>query len=148
MPDNTKALLEDFPASISLPVEWGQMDAFGHVNNIVYFRYFESARIAYFEKTGILAHMQSHDVGPILGHTQCRYRLPLTYPDTVTVGARVIDLGDDRFEMAYRVVSQRAASVAAEGTATVVYLNYKTASKIEVPRVIRDAIEQLEASRS
>jgi len=67
---------------IQITVAWGEMDAFQHVNNVVYFKYFESARINYFEETGINAHMQTTGVGPILGNTQCRFKAPLTYPDT------------------------------------------------------------------
>ena len=46
-------LLADYPVVVETPVAWGEMDAFGHVNNIVYFRYFETARIAYFEKLDV-----------------------------------------------------------------------------------------------
>lgn len=46
--------LEGFPVVIELPVVWGEMDAFAHVNNVVYFRYFESARIAYLERINCL----------------------------------------------------------------------------------------------
>lgn len=134
--------------TICLPVEWGQMDAFGHVNNTVYFRYFESARIAYFEQTGMLAFMQTHGIGPILGHTQCRFKIPLTHPDTVDVGARVTELGDDRFEMAYRVGSRQADAVAAEGTGTIVCVDYKTGKKTALPAELRSAIEALETQSS
>jgi acyl-CoA thioesterase FadM len=47
-------LMEGYPVVIEVPVAWGEMDAFGHLNNIVYFRYFESARIAYFHKIGLI----------------------------------------------------------------------------------------------
>lgn len=140
----SEQLLEDFPVRISLPVEWGQMDAFGHVNNTVYFRYFESARIAYFEKAEILTYMETHAIGPILRDTQCRFRIPLSYPDTVTVGACISKIDGDRFEMDYKVVSSKAATVAAEGTATVVWLNYNDSSKTALPPEIRAAISRLE----
>ncbi|NNF51429.1 MAG: acyl-CoA thioesterase [Gammaproteobacteria bacterium] len=140
-------LLQDFPVTICLPVEWGQMDAFNHVNNIIYFRYFESARIAYFEKAGVLTYMQEHGVGPILKHTQCRFRIPLRYPDQVQVGARVTDLGDNEFEMSYRVVSSNADAVAAEGTGTIVCVDYHSAAKVKIPDALRKAIADLEATK-
>lgn len=143
-PKKIEEILAEFPVRIELPVEWGQMDAFGHVNNIVYFRYFESARMAYFEKMGMITYMQTHGIGPILGHTQCRFRIPLTYPDTIDVGARVMEVGENRFEMGYRVVSRRHAAVAAEGTGTIVCLNYAAATKVAIPQELRSAIRALE----
>src|SRR5687767_1167703 len=52
--------------TVEIPVQWGDMDAFGHVNNTVYFRWFESARIAYFEKIGLNERMRRDRKGPIL----------------------------------------------------------------------------------
>lgn len=147
MDKENKELLAEYPAVISLPVEWGQMDAFEHVNNTVYFRYFESARIAYFEKAGILEYLREKGIGPILKHTQCRFRIPLSFPDTVHAGARVTELGEDSFEMAYRVVSAKAAAVAAEGTATVVWLDYGRSCKTALPAELCAVIRSLESER-
>lgn len=147
MSNTNKSLLAEFPVSITLPVEWGQMDAFGHVNNTVYFRYFESARIAYFEKAGILAYMQEHGIGPILRDTQCRFRIPLAYPDTVDIGARVLGISGDRFEMGYRVVSHKATAVAADGSGTAVWLNYKNSAKTPVPPELTAEINRLEGKQ-
>ena len=77
-------LLRDYPVIIDIPVAWGEMDAFQHLNNVVYFRYFESARIAYFDAIDAMKVMETTGVGPILAETRCRYRIPLTFPDTVS----------------------------------------------------------------
>ena len=92
-----------WPVTIELPVQWGDMDSFGHVNNIVYLRWFESARIAYFEKAGILSQMP--DIGPIQARQVIDYRLPLTYPDRLLVSATVTKLGNTSFTMALRARS-------------------------------------------
>jgi len=99
--------IRDYPVKIEIPIAWGDMDAFQHVNNIMYFKYFESARISYFEKIKFLEVMENTGVGPILASTQCRYKLPLTYPDRVAVGAKVDSLEKDRFTMKYAVFSLR-----------------------------------------
>ena len=83
-----KELLKTFPVVTKIPVIWGDMDSFKHVNNVIYFRYFESARIQYFETLGWLKIIEKMGIGPILGSTSCRYRIPLTYPDSVFVGAK------------------------------------------------------------
>ncbi len=137
-------LLAGFPVVIEVPVAWGEMDAFRHVNNIVYFRYFESARIAYFEAIDYLQAMERTGVGPILAATACRFRFPLAYPDRVLVGARVTDVGEDRFLMAYRVVSQTHQKVAADGEGTIVSYDYGAGRKAPLPEEIKQRIQKLE----
>jgi acyl-CoA thioester hydrolase len=138
--------LGSFPVIITISVAWGEMDAFQHVNNSVYFRYFESARIAYFERLEFMEHMQATGVGPILASTQCRFRIPLTYPDTVRIGAKITDIGDDRFVMRYAVVSQRLQKLAAEGEGMIVSFDYRENRKAPLPEVIRQRIAALEAT--
>ena len=139
-------LLEVFPVVVEAPVVWGEMDAFQHVNNSVYFRYFESARIAYFERLQFMDLMRTTGVGPILASTQCRFRVPLTYPDAVRIGAKIAEIGDDRFVMHYAVVSQRLQKLAAEGEGVIVSFNYRENRKTALPDVIRERITALEAS--
>src|SRR5919107_5780774 len=120
-----RELLKAYPVVIEIPVAWGEMDSLRHVNNIVYFRYFESARMAYFDRVGFWAHMDETGVGPILASTNCKFRLPLTYPDTVSVGARVSDIEADRFLMRYAVYSHRHRKLADEGDGLVVSYDYR-----------------------
>lgn len=138
-------LLAGFPVVIEIPVAWGEMDAFQHVNNIVYFRYVESARIVYFERLGFIEIMEQTGIGPILAETRCRYRRPLTYPDTVSVGARVSEIGEDRFMMEYRIVSHKLEAIAAEGEGTLVSYNYREKRKAPIPDRVRRRIEEMEA---
>lgn len=140
-------LVADYPTVIEIPVAWGEMDAFGHVNNIVYLRYFESARIAYFEALETLEIMAATGIGPILAETRCRYKLPLTYPDTVAVGARIAELAADRFLMHYQVVSQRHGKVAAEGDGRIVYYDYHAKTKAPLPEVIAARIRKREGAK-
>lgn len=139
-------LLSGFPVVIPITVAWGEMDAFGHVNNVVYFRYFESARIAYFERLQMLDYMRESGIGPIVASLQCRFRAPLTYPDTLSVGVRAHSLETDRFTMDYCVVSHKLAKVAAEGSGVVVMYDYKALTKAPLPDVLRARILALKSS--
>ena len=143
-----KSLLEHCPVVIDTPVAWGEMDAFRHLNNIVYFRYFESGRIAYFEALKFLEYMNATGVGPILASTSCKFRIPLTYPDKVSVGTRVSKIDDDRFTMEYYVVSHNHQKVAAEGNGLIVTFDYQENRKVSVPPEIKQRIEELEGSIS
>jgi acyl-CoA thioester hydrolase len=137
-------LLKDYPVIIETPIAWGDMDAFQHVNNVRYFRFFESARIAYFEKLAFMQVMDDTGVGPILASTQCRFRIPLAYPDSISVGARISEIGADRFTMQYRVVSHRHRQVAAEGEGLVIAFDYRNKCKHPLPKVLRQRIAALE----
>ena len=141
-------LLTDYPVIIELPVLWGDMDAYSHVNNTVYFRYFESARIAYFERINLYEIRDATGIGPILGSTHCRFRLPLTYPDTISVGSRVSETKADRFEMEHCIVSHRHQKIAAQGAGMVVAYDYRTQKKAVWPTAVNLRIQQLEEQGS
>ena len=140
-------LLADYPVRITLPVAWGEMDAMGHVNNVVYLRWFESVRMVYLERIGLMAHMQEHGIGPILAETRCRFRIPLEYPDEIEVGARVARLETDRFLMEYAVASRNHGRLAAEGDGLIVTFDYDAKRKAPVPAAAVAAIGELEGER-
>lgn len=133
-----------WPVQLQVPVFWGDMDAFQHVNNSVYLRWFESARIAYFERAGLLRRMERDRVGPILARATVDFRLPITFPDTVTASCTVTRVGRTSFVMAYRATSEKhGGAVAAEGEGIVVMLNYGTGQKVEVDAELREKIAAL-----
>jgi acyl-CoA thioester hydrolase len=137
-------LLKDYPVVIVIPVAWGEMDSLQHVNNIIYFRYFESARMAYFNELDIWSYMNETGIGPILASTECKFRIPLAYPDTVSVGTRIIRVEEDRFLMEYLVVSHEHGKVAAAGEGMIVSYNYSEKKKARLPDELRRRIEALE----
>ena len=142
----TEPTLGRWPVSLEVPVAWGDMDAFEHVNNTVFLRWFESARIAYFERLGFLDRMEADGVGPILARATCDYRLALRYPDRVRVEATVTRLGNSSFVMGYRVHSIQQGALAAEGEGVVVLFDYGTEQKAQLDDGLRAAIEALEAT--
>src|SRR5215210_2973218 len=127
-------LLEGYPVIIEIAVAWGEMDSLQHVNNIVYFRYFESARMAYFHELDIWSYMDETGVGPILASTECKFRIPLSYPDTVSVGTRITNVEEDRFLMKYAVISHQHQRIAAEGTGIIVSYDYRLKRKAPLPQ--------------
>jgi acyl-CoA thioester hydrolase len=136
--------LADYPVVVEIPVAWGEMDAFGHLNHAVYFRYMETARILYFEKLEIPEFLGRDPVGPILGAISCRYRAPLTYPDKVSVGVKVTRVEKDRFVMAYVIFSHRLDKLAAEGEGILVCFDYRQNLKASVPEKLKGRIAEIE----
>lgn len=138
--------LARFPVVIEVPVRWGDMDAFQHVNNTLYFRYFEIGRIAYFEALKVEDFMTGTGIGPILASIGCRFRFPVTYPDTLAIGTRISEIGEDRLVMEHRVVSTRHDRLAAEGDGVSVAFDYEAQCKVSIPEAVRARIMTLEAS--
>lgn len=139
-----KELLEQYPVVLSQDVLWGDMDAFEHVNNTVYFRYFEDARIAYFNMAGIIEHKGETNIGPILANTECDFKLPLKYPDEVYIAGRSTILSPKKIKMNYLVYSKNLEGIAAEGQGLLIYYNYNTGRTCEIPENIVEAIKNLE----
>ena len=139
--------LAAFPVVVEMDVAWGDMDAFAHVNNVVYFRYFENARIAYLDRVGWMRSREETGLGPIVASTSARYRKPLSYPDHLLVGVRAGELQSDRVTIEYRLVSARWDAVATDGQAVVVSFDYRQGRKAPIPGAVRAAIIELEGAR-
>jgi acyl-CoA thioester hydrolase len=119
------------------------MDAFAHVNNTVFFRWFETGRIAFLKAIDFTGGGLSGGVGPILAATGCRFRRPVEFPDTVTVAVRTTAVEDDRFTHAYRVLSRATGEVVAEGEGVVVSYDYGARRRAPIPAPVRAAIAEL-----
>jgi len=137
---------QKYPVQIELPVQWGDMDAFNHVNNVMYFKYFESVRIAYFEQLGVMGTESSDNVAPILAETSCRFKMPLNFPDTIIVGASIIENHSHGFLMEYAVYSHQLKKISSVGTGRIVMLNYATHEKVKVDDTLLSKIKILQST--
>ncbi len=137
-------LLAEFPVVVQYPVQWGEQDAFGHVNNIIHFRWFESARIEYLTRLGFTGGGGRPSIGPILAAISCDYRRQLTFPDTVHVGAKIVRIGRTSIQMEHRIASLQQADVVSDGKSTVVVFDYRASKPFPVPDDLRAAISKLE----
>ena len=133
--------LKQYPINTAINVAWGEMDALQHVNNVVYFRYFETARIDFFNQINLLEELQKTAVGPVISENQARYKRPVTFPDTLTVGVSISDINDDRFMMHYHVFSQTQQAVTTIGSSQVVMFNFKTGQKAQLTPQLLDALK-------
>ena len=89
--------------------------------------------------------MRRHGLGPIVASTRARFRKPVSYPDRLHTGARVIAIADDRVTFEHRLVSERWAEVAAEGECVIVSMDYKAQAKAPLPPGVLERIAVLEA---
>ncbi|MBI1249427.1 acyl-CoA thioesterase [bacterium] len=136
--------LTDFPAVAKVPVQWGDMDSFKHVNNIIYLRWFETARVRYLEVSGLNPIMDRTGCGPILASVHCNYRKQLRYPDDVLIGARMIKLGGTSMKVEHVIYSVSQQAVVADGESGVVYFDYANQRPVAIPDEVRSLISLCE----
>lgn len=137
LPTAVQQALADYQAVTTLPVQWGDMDAFGHVNNVVYLQWFESARIDLLESVPSAVSMAAGGVAPILASIRCDYKKQLHFPDTVHIGSRATKIGRTSFEIEHAVFSEKRQQVAAVGTSVVVVFDYATNRPVRIPEDLR-----------
>jgi acyl-CoA thioester hydrolase len=129
------------PTQMAIPVAWGEMDAFGHVNNVVYFRWFETGRMSLFAELGVSLRDIDEGCGPILAETNCSFRKPVTFPDTVTVHTSISRIGTKSFGMRYRIESEALGETVAEGEGTLVWYDYAKGQTSPIPDDLRARLE-------
>ena len=129
-------LLKNYPSQLNIPVQWGDMDAAQHVNNTVYLRWMESARIQLFNQYLDFSNFATgNGIGPILAEVSCKYKLPVTFPDQIVAAARVLpdSLTEFGFDIQSIIVSQKHQRIAAEGIARIVCYDYANLCKSPIP---------------
>jgi acyl-CoA thioester hydrolase len=132
------------PVTISLLVQWGDQDAFNHVNNVVYYRWMESARIEYFRQLGLGIGISPQGIGPILASLKCDFRRQLAYPDTVLISSSIASIGRTSLKMVHLIYSTAQQVIAAEGDSVIVMFDYRTQKPLVVSDEIRASIGTLE----
>lgn len=115
----TPEALAHYPVIHPQPIHWGEMDAFNHLNNVVYYRYAESARIAYLQSLG----MFDGAMVTVLAASSCQYLHPVTYPDTLLLGVRCQRLGTTSIVMEYSYYSTAQRMVVVTADAVIVRLD-------------------------
>jgi acyl-CoA thioester hydrolase len=135
-------ILKQYPFIISQAVQWGEMDAANHVNNAVYMRYFETARIEFFNQIGFMEFTGDDGIGPILAEVNCKYKAPLTFPDNIQITARILpdSITEYGFTMQHLVFSEKLQRIAAEGTSKIVCYNYQNKQKALISNELRQKL--------
>ena len=133
-----------FPVTLTIPVQWSEMDALGHVNNARFFTYFESARISLFTRIGVATSLSSPSTtGPILATTTCDFLRPIVFPATILASARVSRVGETSITMDYEITDASHGHLYARGSSVAVLVDYATMTKVRVSDAIRAAIASL-----
>ena len=120
-------------------IRWGDMDAFGHVNNTVYFRYMESARIAFLEQAA--GDLNVEGEGPVIVTAYCTFLKQLKYPGDIEIRSYAGPAGRSSFELTHEIrmvdADGNADVVYAEGGGKVVWVNFAAEKSVPLPAGLR-----------
>lgn len=122
-----------------IPIRWGDMDAYGHVNNTIYFRYMEQARCEWLEEQGY--RVMPEGEAPVIINAACTFMVPMTYPGTVEVRTYAGKVGRSSVETIYemRIVGQE--TVFSQGSAKIVWMDTATGKSVPLPDQLRALVE-------
>jgi len=121
-----------------IPIRWGDMDAYGHVNNTNYFRYMEQARVEYLEGAGYKILPQG--LAPVIISTACTFLLPLTYPGTIELKMFAGTPGRSSIPTFFEFRLQGNDTVHATGAAKMVWIDIATGKSVPIPEALRSAL--------
>ena len=145
MPRAEPHRLADYPHAQPITTRWMDNDAYGHVNNVVYFSYFDTVVNTYLIGRGALDIQASRVIGLVV-ETGCQYLAPLTYPEQVTAGLRVAHLGRSSVRYEIALFGEGAHTAAAQGHFVHVYVDRDTRRPVDLPPALRQALEPLRAA--
>lgn len=123
-----------------IPIRWGDMDAYGHVNNTIYFRYMEQARVEWLEAMDIVVRPLGE--APVIINASCTFLVPMTYPGTVEVRTFIGQLGRSSIPTHVEMRLEGDDTLYAEGAAKVVWMDTASGKSVPIPDRVRTALEQ------
>lgn len=135
--------MDNFPVKLPIRIDWSEMDLFGHVNNVSYFKYIQASRVNYWEVSGLQDQFRESRIGPILLSTGCQFRQPLFYPGNITVEARIEFIKNTSFGIHHRILNH-LGEVAAEAHDVIVTFDFGKNEKVPVSEAFRRSVELIE----
>ncbi|MEZ6090672.1 MAG: thioesterase family protein [Pirellulaceae bacterium] len=136
--------LNDFPVIVRIPIQWGDLDSYGHVNNVVYLKWFEHVRCMYGQRVGVEVVSRSSGIGALVASVQCKYLRQLNFPGEVDVGVRSLRVSIGSVTLECLIVHAITAVPIARAQCDVVLYNFAEQRPVSVPDDIRSRVEQLE----
>lgn len=137
-----------WPVITEIPVLWGDMDSFGHVNNIIYPKWCETSRVELLCKIwnldalSMAKILSEKGIGPILANFSTNYRIPVVCPDIIFVKTRVKHIGNTSFGIEHQLTSKNNGSkIVADADSVIVMINYKTGEKIQIDEESRKKLK-------
>ena len=133
----------DYPVKLELRLDWSEMDLFGHINNVSYFKFIQASRVNYWATIGLTNLHSDMQTGPMLAATSCQFRKPLFYPGKITVEACMHEIRNTSFTLRHRILNAQG-ELAAEAEDVIVMYNFQANEKVNFPEELLKKVEALE----
>lgn len=134
--------LDDFPKIIEITTRWHDNDVYRHVNNVIYFSFFDTAVNQNLIDHGLLDVEQSPVIGLVVDN-QCQYFASIAFPDLVKVGLKVIKLGNSSVQYLLGIYKNDDPKLCALGKFTHVYVDRTTNRPVPIPKPLRDMFQSI-----
>ncbi|SEA47270.1 thioesterase family protein [Variovorax sp. YR216] len=125
-----------------IPTRWMDNDMYGHVNNVVYYSWFDTAVNTHLIERGALDIHQGKTIGLVV-ETRCNYFAPLAYPQTVEAGIRVVRVGTSSVQYEIGLFAEGAETAAAQGHFVHVYVDRETQRPVKLPPALQAVVDEL-----
>lgn len=133
----------NYPVKLELRLDWSEMDLFGHINNVSYFKFIQASRVNYWETIGLTNLHNDMQTGPMLAATSCQFKKPLFYPGRITVEAGMREIRNTSFILQHRILNEQG-ELAAEAEDVIVMFNFQANEKVTFPEELLRKVEALE----
>ena len=137
---------DEYPHRMQITTRWMDNDAYGHVNNVVYYSYFDTVVNTFLIEKGVLDIARSPVIGLVV-ETGCQYFASLTYPETVTAALRVGNIGRSSVRYEIALFGEGSETAAAQGHFVHVYVDRETRRPVSVPDAMRATLEEIRVRR-
>lgn len=127
---------------LTIPTRWHDNDVYGHVNNVVYYSYFDTVVNDYLMRNAGLDYREGAVVGFVV-ETMCQYKKPLAFPESIDVGLRVAKIGNSSVRYEIGIFKQGDDDVVALGHFVHVYVERAIHKPVTVPEAFRRALETI-----
>ena len=124
--------------TLKIRIDWSELDLFGHVNNLNYFKYAQAGRLSFFDHAGWSQNEKVTPIGPILARTECDFIVPLKFPGQVEVQTTVKEIGNTSFKLAHQIIS--ANQLSAQVNDVIVCFDFVKQVKAEMPAWLRKTL--------
>lgn len=128
-------------AELEIKLDWSEMDLFGHINNVAYFKYVQAARVNYLELAGINTADPENKLSFAVAASNCNFKTPLYFPETITVKTNTTWLKNTSLQLDHEIINQKG-QVAATASDVIVLFDYATKTKINIPQNVRDKLTE------
>lgn len=134
---------KDFHIKLQLRIDWSELDYFGHVNNVSFFKYIQAARVNYWDTIGLTKSHKKTNIGPILASSKCDFIKPLFFPGQITILSRVDFVKNTSFCICHRLINDKVETVG-EAQDIIVLFDFNKNEKVSISKELKTKIENIE----